>query len=91
MYALEISHRLVSDPIAGLVIGGPIPTVAVGLGIVGGWMTISATAHSLTPSYFRNVGLVIVSIRSIAVVEEFVFRGLRAYKRSRRIEPTMDV
>jgi membrane protease YdiL (CAAX protease family) len=74
-YGLEITRGWVSDLIAGLIIGGAIPTVAVGLGIVGGWMTISGTEHSLTLSYVRNVGLALIIISGIAVVEELVFRG----------------
>lgn len=74
-YGLELDRRWMSNLLAGFVIGGAIPTVAVLLGVVGGWITVEGTGYSLTASYLRDVGLAIVIIMSIAVVEELVFRG----------------
>lgn len=66
---------MVSNLLAGFGIGGSIPTVAVTLGVLGGWITIDGTGYSLTASYLRDVGLAIVIIMGIAMVEELVFRG----------------
>lgn len=74
-YGLELDRGWMSDLLAGLVIGGAIPTVAVTLGVVGGWITVVETGYSMRGSYLHNVGLAIVIIMSIAVVEELVFRG----------------
>jgi membrane protease YdiL (CAAX protease family) len=74
-YGLELNRRWTSDLIVGFGIGGAIPTVAVILGVVGGWITVGGTGFSLTASYLRDVGLAIVIIMGIAVVEELVFRG----------------
>jgi membrane protease YdiL (CAAX protease family) len=74
-YGLELDRRWMSDLLAGFVIGGAIPTVAVSLGVAGGWITFSGTGYSLTASYLRDVGLAIVIIMGISVVEELVFRG----------------
>jgi len=74
-YGLEFDRRWISDLLAGFGIGGAIPTVAVLLGVVGGWITVDGTGYSLTAVYLRNLGLAIVIIMGIAVVEELVFRG----------------
>lgn len=37
-----------SNLLAGLVSGGAIPTVAVLLGVGGGWITVGGTGYSLT-------------------------------------------
>lgn len=74
-YGLELNRGWITDLLVGFGIGGAIPTVAVALGIVGGWIMIDGTGYSLTAVYVRDLGLVIVIIIGVAVVEELVFRG----------------
>jgi membrane protease YdiL (CAAX protease family) len=74
-YGLELDRVWMSDLFTGFGIGGAIPTVAVALGVVGGWITVDGTGYSLTAIYLRDVGLAVVVIMGIAVVEELVFRG----------------
>ncbi len=74
-YGLEISRGWMFDLLAGVVIGGMIPAVAVSLGVVGGWIAVVEPRFSLTASYLRKIWLSVVTIIGIAVVEELVFRG----------------
>jgi membrane protease YdiL (CAAX protease family) len=65
----------VSDALAGAVIGGTIPIAAVGLGIIGGWITVGDPKYILTSTHLQNIGLATVVTVSIAIAEELVFRG----------------
>ncbi|TSD08620.1 hypothetical protein DP107_18985 [Haloglomus irregulare] len=72
---LRITRRWASDALAGAVIGGTIPIAAVGLGVIGGWITVGDPKYVLTSTYLQKIGLVIVITVSIAIAEELVFRG----------------
>jgi membrane protease YdiL (CAAX protease family) len=74
-FGLRITRRWASDALAGAVIGGTIPIAAVGLGVIGGWITVGDPTYTITSTYLQNSGLVIVITVSIAIVEEVVFRG----------------
>lgn len=74
-YEIKIIRRWVSNFVAGFGIGGVIPTVAVAIGVIGGWVTIDGTGYALTTGYLRSVGLALVIIMGVAVVEALVFRG----------------
>lgn len=74
-YGLKLDRGWMSNLLAGLVIGGAIPTAAVALGVVGGWISVGGTGYSLTATFLRDIGLAVVIIMGIAVVEELVFRG----------------
>ena len=74
-FGVRITRRWASDALVGAIIGGTIPIVAVGLGIIGGWITVGEPRYILTSTYLQNIGLVIVITVSIAIAEELVFRG----------------
>ena len=74
-FGLQITRRWASDALAGAVIGGTIPVAAVGLGIIGGWITVGNLRYIPTSTYLQNIGLAIVITVSIAIAEEHVFRG----------------
>ena len=74
-FGLRITRRWVSDALAGAIIGGTIPVVAVALGVFGGWITVGNPGYTLTSTYFQDIRLAIVITVGIAIAEELVFRG----------------
>ena len=72
---LSVDWRWFIDLIVGIAIGSAIPTLAVGVGLVGGWITVEEPVHALTINYVQDMGLALLITASIALGEELVFRG----------------
>lgn len=74
-FGLAVDRRWFIDLIVGIAIGSAIPALAVGVGLVGGWITVEEPRYALTTDYVRDMGLALLITASIAFVEELVFRG----------------
>jgi membrane protease YdiL (CAAX protease family) len=74
-FGLAVDRRWVIDLCVGIAIGSAIPALAVGVGLVGGWITVEDPGYALTINYVREIGLALLITVSIAITEELVFRG----------------
>lgn len=72
---LGINHRWPIDAGVGIAVGGAIPTAAIGIGLLGGWIAVSGPGDMTSGTYLQDLGLALVITLSIAVTEELVFRG----------------
>lgn len=74
-FGFNVDRQWMIDGFVGVLVGIAIPVIATLVGLVGGWLTLVKAGNTITESFLRDIGFVIVVVGCIAIAEEIVFRG----------------